>query len=65
MDDSPPRVRRLPSQLEIATWLQIEMRACCLKLANSGGAFFDEHLDSSRVAQGRARCQRVSSMQLR
>jgi hypothetical protein len=56
---------RLTTELEIAGWVEIEACSRRLKLAHSGWAFFDKHLDRSRIAKGGARSQRIASVQFR
>jgi hypothetical protein len=45
VDDPPPGVCRLFPELEVAAWLQIEVRAGSVELPYAGGAFLDEHFD--------------------
>ena len=65
MDNAAAGVRGLAPKLESAVGAQIEGRARQLQLADSRGAFFDQHLHRFAIAQGGAGRQRIFAMQLR
>jgi hypothetical protein len=64
VNDSVLRVRGFTSQLEIARWVEVEMRTRCLKLADPCRTFFDEDLYRRRITQCRAGSEGVSSVKL-
>jgi len=64
VDDSPSRMRRFATKLEISARLQIELRTRGRQLTNTRWSFFDEDLDCFRISEGRTGCQSVLPMKL-
>jgi hypothetical protein len=52
------------TKLEVATRLQIEVRAGSRQLSHPRRPFLDEHLDSLCVTQSRSRSESVLTMEL-
>src|SRR6185437_7076002 len=58
-------MRGFTTELEIPTWLEIELRTRGRQLADARWTFFDEHLHCLRIGQGGTRRQSVLPVQLR
>ena len=65
VDDAVLRVRRFASEREASARIEVEVRAGGLQFAHARRPFFDEHLDGRRIAQRRARGERVLTVQRR
>jgi hypothetical protein len=61
---APTGVCGFTSELELSTWLEVEMRSGGLQLSHARGALVNQYLDCLRVAQRRARGKRVTPVQL-
>src|SRR5689334_7117991 len=57
-------MRSLATELEISSRLEVEVRACRLKLTNTRRPFFDQHLYGFRIAQRRAGGECIATVQL-
>src|SRR5687768_7483725 len=62
--DPAPRMRRLTTELEIASRLEVEARSGGAELSHPGRTFFDENLDRCSITQRGTSRQRVLAMQL-
>src|SRR5215210_911108 len=65
MDDAPARMSGLLAKLEVAAWLQVEMRARGRQLAHPGRTFLHEDFYRLCVTEGCASGERVLPVQLR
>ncbi len=65
VDDAILRVRRLAAEHEPPVRIEIEVRAGGLQLAHARRPFLDQHLHRRRVAERRARGERVLPVQRR
>jgi hypothetical protein len=64
MHDPFARMGGFPAQLEVAVGCEVEVGASGGQLPHPCRPFLDQDLDGGRIAQGRARGQRVAAVQL-
>jgi hypothetical protein len=64
MHDPATGMRSLPAELEGSAWLEIEVGAGGVELANARRTFLDQHLDRRGITQGGTGGKRVLPVQL-